>query len=80
MIEFIERLTRDAQGNVTRAHARQVATAKPAKIGRPKAFVFQYKPPTKTFSLRLQFRKSDVDRTELIATLEGIIAELRKTR
>ena len=53
------------------------ATAKP-KPGRPKAFVFQYRPPTKAFNLRLQFSKGDVDRTEVIAALEGIIAELRK--
>jgi hypothetical protein len=28
--------------------------------------------------MRLKFRRSEVDRTELIAALEGIIAELRK--
>ncbi len=33
--------------------------------------------PTKTFNLRLQFRKSDVDRGEVIAALEAIIADLR---
>jgi ParB family chromosome partitioning protein len=73
MIALVERLTRE--GNVTREQARQAA--KP-KIGRPKAFVFQYRPPTKTFNLRLQFKKATVDRTEVIAALEGIIAELRK--
>ena len=60
----------------TREQARK-ATAKP-KPGRPKAFVFQYRPPTKTFNLRLQFKKSDVDRTEVIAALEAIIADLRE--
>jgi hypothetical protein len=30
--------------------------------------------------MRLQFRKGDVDRTEIIAALEGIIADLRKQR
>jgi ParB family transcriptional regulator, chromosome partitioning protein len=74
MIALVERLTRE--GAPTREQARK-ATAKP-KPGRPRAFVFQYKPPTKTFNLRLQFKKSDVDRTEVIAALEGIIAELRK--
>jgi len=75
MVALIERLTRD--GAPTREQARKVV-AKP-KAGRPRAFVFQYKPPTKTFNLRLQFKKSEVDRTEVIAALEGIIAELRKT-
>jgi len=76
MIELVERLTSQGHGAVTREHVRK-ATAKP-KPGRPKAFLFQYRPPTKVFNLRLQFKKSDVDRTEVIAALEGIIAELRK--
>ena len=79
MIALVEQLTREGrEGGLTREQARKVV-AKP-KPGRPKAFVFQYRPPTKTFNLRLQFRKSDVDRTEVIAALEAIIAELRKGR
>jgi ParB family chromosome partitioning protein len=78
MIGFIERLTRDgAGGNVTREKARKVA-AKP-KPGRPKAFVFSYRPPTKTFNLKLQFKKSEVDKKEVISALQGIIEELRKS-
>ena len=77
MVALIEQLTRDGQG-ATREQARK-ATSKP-KAGRPKAYVFQYRPPTKTFNLRLQFKKSDVGRTEVIAALEAIIAELRKGR
>lgn len=78
MIAFIERLTRDGSGApVTREQARKVA-AKP-KPGRPKAFVFQYRPAAKTFNLKLQFKKSDVDKTEVISALESIIAELRKS-
>jgi ParB family chromosome partitioning protein len=76
MVALIEKLTREGQGAVTRAQARQAA-AKP-KPGRPKAYLFQYKPPTKAFDLRLRFRKSAVDRTEVIAALEAIIAELRQ--
>ena len=77
MVALIEQLTRDGQG-ATREQARR-AVAKP-RVGRPQAFVFQYRPPTKSFNLRLKFRKSDVDRTEVIAALESIIAELRKER
>lgn len=77
MVALIEKLTRDGGGAaVTREQARKVA-AKP-KPGRPKAFVFSYRPPAKTFSLKLQFKKSDVDKKEVIEALEGIIAELRK--
>jgi ParB family chromosome partitioning protein len=77
MIALIERLTRDGSGAaVTREQARKVV-AKP-KPGRPKAFVFQYRAPARTFNLKLQFKKSDVDKSEVIAALEGIIKELRK--
>lgn len=77
MIALIERLTRDGGGAaVTREHARKVA-AKP-KVGRPRAFVFNYRAPTRTFNLKLQFKKADVDKAEVIAALEGIIKELRK--
>jgi ParB family chromosome partitioning protein len=79
MTEFIEQLTKDGgAGSVTREKARRVA-AKP-KPGRPKSFVFQYRPPTKAFHLNLKFQRSDVDKTEVIAALEGIIAELRKAK
>src|SRR6478672_976507 len=69
MVALVERLTRDGQ-SVTREEARR-AVAKP-RPGRPKAFTFQYRPPTKAFNLRLQFKRSDVDRTEVIAALESI--------
>ena len=79
MAALVEQLTRQAQdgGTITREKMRKVV-AKP-KFGRPKNYVFQYRAPTKTFNLRLQFKKSDVDRTEVIAALDGIIAELRKS-
>jgi ParB family chromosome partitioning protein len=80
MIALIEQLTREGRsdGRPTREQAR-AAVAKP-KFGRPKSYVFQYRPPTKAFNLRLQFKRSEVDRTEVIAALEAIIAELRKAR
>jgi ParB family chromosome partitioning protein len=80
MIALIEQLTRDGGSGATREQARKVAAKAQPKVGRPKAFIFQYRPPTKTFQMRLQFRKGDVDRTEIIAALEGIIADLRKQR
>jgi ParB family chromosome partitioning protein len=78
MIALIEKLTREGRegGAPTREQARKaLARAKP---GRPKSFVFQYRPPTKAFNLRLQFRKGDVDRSEVIEALESIIKELRR--
>jgi len=73
MIALIERIARE--GGVTREAVRK-ETAKP-KAGRPKAYVFSYKAPTKAFKLQLRFTKSRVDRDEVIAALQEIIKELR---
>jgi len=79
MIALVEQLTREGrEGGPTREQARKVV-AKP-KFGRPKSYVFKYHPPTKAFNLSLKFKRSEVDRTEVIAALEAIIAELRKGR
>jgi ParB family chromosome partitioning protein len=77
MIALIEELAKAGPDNATREQARKVTAIRPAKVGRPKPFVFQYRPESKSFNLRLQFRKGDVDRGEVIAALESIIAELR---
>ena len=49
-----------------------------AKAGRPKHFVFAFRPPTKQFNLKLSFAKSRVSRDEVIEALENILRELRK--
>jgi len=76
MIALVERLA--GQGTATREAARR-ETAKPA-TGRPKYFVFAFKPPTKSFDLRLSFKKSRVEKDEIITALENIIKELRASR
>jgi ParB family chromosome partitioning protein len=73
MVSLVEKMARD--GGVTREAIRKEA-AKP-KPGRPKAFVFSYKAPTKAFKLQLRFTKSRVEREEVIEALEGIIKQLR---
>jgi ParB family chromosome partitioning protein len=75
MVALIEKISRDGTPNVTREAVRK-ETAKP-KPGRPKAYVFSYKAPTKAFNLQLKFTKSKVEREEVISALEGIIEELR---
>jgi ParB family transcriptional regulator, chromosome partitioning protein len=74
MVALIERMSRDG-GAATRAEVRK-ETAKP-KPGRPKAFIFSYKAPTKAFNLQLRFAKPRVERDEVISALEAIIKELR---
>jgi ParB family transcriptional regulator, chromosome partitioning protein len=75
MVALIEKIARD--GSATREEVRK-ETAKP-KAGRPKAFVFSYKAPSKAFKLQLRFTKSKVEREEVISALEAIIQELRST-
>ncbi len=75
MVALIEKIARD--GGTTREEVRK-ETAKP-KPGRPKAFVFSYKAPSKAFKLQLRFTKSRVERDEVISALEAIIQELRNS-
>jgi hypothetical protein len=51
-------------------------TAKP-KAGKVRPFVFAFKAPTKTFQLRMSFRKGRVEKSEIIAALENIIRDLK---
>lgn len=79
MVAFVEQLTRG--GNpATREQARAVAARQSdkQKPRRPKAFVFKYVPPARSFHLNLKFRKSEVEREEIISALTEIIEELRQ--
>ena len=76
MLALVEKLA--GQGAATRQAVRK-ETAK-AKVGRPKSYVFSYRPQTKAFDLRLSFRKSTVEPTEIIEALENIIRELRASK
>ncbi len=77
MTALIEKMTSQG-GGATRQQLRQ-AVEKP-KAGRPKHFVFAFRPPTKQFNLKLSFAKSRVSREEVVEALEGILRELRKSR
>ena len=76
MTALLEKIA--SQGGATRQQLRE-ASAKP-KPGRPKAYVFAYKPPDKAFNLKLSFGKSRASRDDVIGALEAILKELRKQR
>ena len=76
MTALVEKMA--SQGGVTRQRLREAA-AKP-KVGRPKHYVFAYRPTTKAFNLKLSFAKSRASRDEIIDALEAILKELRKTK
>jgi ParB family chromosome partitioning protein len=73
MTALVEKIA--SQGGATRQQLRE-ATAKP-RAGRPKHYVFAYRPPTKAFNLKISFNKSRASKDEVIEALEGIIRELR---
>src|SRR5688500_17400449 len=62
ILALVEKLA--SPGGATREAVRK-ETAKP-KPGRPKSFVFAFRPPTKAFNLRLSFTKSKVAKDEII--------------
>jgi ParB family chromosome partitioning protein len=74
MTALVEKIASQGAG-ATRQKLRE-ETAK-AKAGRPKHYVFAFRPSTKSFNLKLSFTKSRVTRDEVIETLEGILRELR---
>jgi len=76
MTALVEQIA--GQGGATRQQLRE-ATAKP-KVGRPKHYVFAYRPPTKAFNLKLDFAKARVTRDEIIDALEAILKDLRKQK
>jgi ParB family chromosome partitioning protein len=67
------------RGPVTR-QALRTAIAKPKDTGKPRPYVFAFRPPTKAFQLRMSFSKSRVDKTEIIDALENILSELRASK
>ncbi len=76
MTALIEKIA--GGGGATRQQLRE-AVAKP-KAGRPKHYVFAYRPPTKAFNLKISFTKSRASRDEVIDALEAIIRDLKKSK
>jgi ParB family chromosome partitioning protein len=74
MTALVEKIA--SQGGTTRQQLREAA-AKP-KPGRPKHYVFAWRPTTKAFQLKLSFAKSRATREDVIEALEAILRELRK--
>jgi len=74
MVALLERLQREG---VNRQVARRAAKeGQKAGRGRPRNYTFRYQPKEKSFSLALQFKKSQVPRDEVVRALQRIIEEL----
>jgi ParB family transcriptional regulator, chromosome partitioning protein len=76
--KMAETLQRILQGGLTRDEARRERREEAVAGPRPQPFIFNFKPESESFRLRIQFRKSSVSREELITTLRGILASLEQ--
>ena len=75
MAEAVQRI---GQAGLTRDEARRERRQEATVGPRPQPFIFNFQPETEAFRLRVQFRKSQVSREELIATLRSVIAALER--
>ncbi len=57
---------------------RERARGAKARGGRRQPYTFKFKSPDKTFTLSMSFRRSEVDRADLIAALEEILGQLQQ--
>jgi ParB family chromosome partitioning protein len=73
MVEAIQRI---GQAGLTRDEARRERQEEKNSGPRPQPFIFNFHPENEAFKLRIQFRKSNVSRTELIDTLRGLLEML----
>src|SRR5580700_4741141 len=73
MVEAIQRI---AQAGLTRDEARRERQDEKNAGPRPQPFIFNFRPENEAFKLRIQFRKSNVSRGELIDTLHNLIEML----
>lgn len=71
MAAFVKRI---AQQGMNRDDARK---ARQSKQTRPQPYVFKHQAPGREFSFELKFRRSAVERNELIEVLESILAMVR---
>jgi ParB family chromosome partitioning protein len=75
MAALIERLSREGS---TRAEARRLAKPGEQRTkGRPRHFVFRFGPRGSEYSMSLQFKRSQVEKDEIIRALESILDSLR---
>ncbi len=73
MVALVERIARS--GGTTRAELRQSTSKRKGLKARP--YVYKYHGPEKNFRLQLNFRKANVEKSEIIRTLEEVLANLR---
>jgi ParB family transcriptional regulator, chromosome partitioning protein len=74
--KMLEMFAKVLQGGMTRDAARKDRQDDVVAPQRPQPFIFHFEPEDEAFKFRLQFKKSNVSRDELIRTLREILAQL----
>jgi ParB family chromosome partitioning protein len=75
MIAMLDRMQRD--GTTSRHDARRIAKEAKKTRGRPRSYVFRHQPRDKSFTLTLHFKRSVVERDELVDALLQTLDDLR---
>ena len=76
MARMIEQIRKSG---LTRDQVRKLSNEDEKKPGRPKGFVFSFRPPDSKYNLSLRFRRSEVSKQEIIATLHELIENLKNS-
>jgi ParB family chromosome partitioning protein len=76
--KMLEAIHRIAAAGLTRDEARRERQEEKNAGPRPQPFIFNYRPENESFRLRIQFRRSNVSRAELIDTLRNLIEMLEQ--
>ncbi|HEY2647489.1 MAG TPA: ParB/RepB/Spo0J family partition protein, partial [Candidatus Acidoferrales bacterium] len=76
--KMMEAIHRIAQAGLTRDEARRERQVEKNAGPRPQPFIFNFRPENESFRMRIQFRKSNVSRGELIDTLRNLLETLEQ--
>ena len=75
MLKMIEEIKR---AGLTRDDVRKLQHDKKGP-GRPRGFVFHFRPPDNKFTLNLKFKRSEISKAEIIATLRELLDSLSQS-
>ena len=67
------------KSGLTRDEVRKLHQDEKRGPGRPRGFVFHFRPPDNKFSLNLRFKRSEVSKDEIISTLRDLIEQLSRS-
>jgi len=67
------------RSGLTRDDVRRMKDKEKQQAGRPRGFLFRFKPSDSKFFLNIRFRRSEVSKDEIIQTLQDLIEQLQKS-